>query len=285
MRPGKPFIVTLGLSNTRSRSEPQRSVDSCEALKYKKRMPKEIKRVSNVALCFAIFFWCCIASAQISQKAPEKWITCRQIYIGLSISDFRTSDNSPDQISQELRNTNTIQLIAKSGGLSGADLETLVVVSDPAQSQIITLYQIGGSSERPLSVMKERLHAYCTARSGGHTKECLFMALTNAAPKNLLADEDLRILLTELPLIPVSRLKFLESGAQTNKAGQFNSATATASTVDGKKLQWSFPKYRRLMKCAGGWFMHTLMQSSNGNISCSSKLTVVSTAFQEVVEI
>jgi hypothetical protein len=144
------------------------------------------------------------------------------------------SHNSPQVVRQEILDTNTIHLIAKSSGVSEEDLATMRVAEDPAFKGV-WLYQVGGS-QRAFKVLSEHLRNYMGGRAGGHTRAFLLAALTNRATPSAISDPGLRAIATNRPSVPVSWLRKEDSGTSTNKAGQLVSRSLSMTIVDGKAV-------------------------------------------------
>src|SRR5262245_52386178 len=117
-----------------------------------------------------------VSSAQMSSTAPPSYTVTTPISVAGKFTWLDLSHNRPEEIRQELSDTNTIHLIVRSLGLSSADLATVQIVPDP-EHNAIDLYQIG-RAEKAYRLLGERLRSYVRAREEGHTKSFLFAALT-----------------------------------------------------------------------------------------------------------
>jgi hypothetical protein len=178
-----------------------------------------------------ILVWC-VSSAQVPSIAPTKWLGALPIYLRPTFLRLDLPHSRPELIRQELSDTNTILLLARSAGLPEAELATFQVVPDP-HSDRIDLYQVG-SDDKALRAIEPRLRTYIAAREEGHTKAFLFAALTNSVAPAQVADPDLRALLLKEPLIPLAWVKKADSGTTTNKAGQIAGISTAVSIIDGR---------------------------------------------------
>jgi hypothetical protein len=142
------------------------------------------------------------------------------------------SHNNPETIRREVLDTNLVNLIGKAGGLSDGELKTVQIVH-ASGNDWVELYQIG-KSEKAFNILSARLRVYIEARGSGHTKLFLLAAITNRIEPLLIPDTDLRVLVLNKPLLPVSWLKKSDSGTSTNKAGQIASISSVTSIVNGK---------------------------------------------------
>ena len=150
----------------------------------------------------------------------------------LSLYPLKLSNNSPDVIRQELLDTNTVRLIAKSAGLSDADLATMQVVREPGTDWVQVYHR--QNSQRASTKLSDHLRRYVQAREEGHTRAFILAASTNRVAPSTISDPDLRAIGTNLTLVPLSWLKRVESGTTTNKAGAVATRTLSITEVDGK---------------------------------------------------
>jgi hypothetical protein len=128
----------------------------------------------------------------------------------------RLSHNTAEQISRELLDTNTVGVICNSLKLTEEERQSFLVA--PGFGNVgVWIYLAENGRADVFKRFAEQLEAYVSCRSAGHTRECLIAGLTSQTPKNLIEDEDLRILLEKQPLLPASWFKRTGSGYSTNK--------------------------------------------------------------------
>ena len=80
------------------------------------------------------------------------------IDVGFGFSGLQLSHNNREAIQRELLDTNTLRLIAISGGLTDADLTTVQVAREPGEDWV-SLSQLG-KSEKAFVVLNDRLKIY-----------------------------------------------------------------------------------------------------------------------------
>jgi hypothetical protein len=174
------------------------------------------------------------AAVAMAATAPRNWIRATTIHFSLGAS-LKLSHNSPETIKQEILDTNTVRLIAKSNGLSDQDLSTVQIAQPSAGRNWVDIYHVEGP-ERAFKLLSEQLRNYVHAREEGHTRAFLLAAITNRAEASTISDPDLRAVATNRVMLPISWLKKARSGTTTNKAGQVVSKTVSTTRVDGRTV-------------------------------------------------
>jgi hypothetical protein len=195
-----------------------------------------IKQHMNSHFYTILFVWSllpCVGAQEVSPRPPRNWKSAAHIDFGSDFSRLKLSHNTPEAIRQEILDTNTIRLIAKSGGLTDEELRTLRVAQEPGYNWV-QVYQVG-NSDRAFTALSERLRNYVRAREEGHTRAFVLAALTNRASSSTL-NGDLQAIATNRALLPLSWLKKAESGTTTNKAGRVASHTISTAVVNGKTV-------------------------------------------------
>jgi hypothetical protein len=171
------------------------------------------------------------SSAEISSNAPQHFNEGAPL-VPLDMG-LKLSHNSSEAVRDELSNTNTIRLIASSAGIKEEDLASVLIAPGPDGTDT-WLYQIGDSNS-VFSALLDQLSLYVQARLEGHTRAFLYAALTNRVPPSAISDPDLRVLLTNRPLIPGSWLNRMDSGTSTNKAYLPARRSMEYSFLDGRE--------------------------------------------------
>jgi hypothetical protein len=166
-----------------------------------------------------------------STNAPANWKQIRSLYDEPS-SRLNLSNNTPDQIRQELLNPETIKTISDWKNVSPADLQGVRILIEPGD-ELISLYQISGG-ERTFSRMAEGLGTYATERMAGHTKDFVLSALKERSRHEPTGDPDLKLFLNARPLVLSSSVQKVASGTVTNKAGTIKSILETSRNVNGR---------------------------------------------------
>jgi hypothetical protein len=189
---------------------------------------------ARTILCVGFLALCYASSGQVSSTAPKKWTSATHLDFAIGFSQLKLSHNSPELIRQELLDTNTVRLVARFAGITGAELSTIQVAPWP-DTGWPTLYQLG-KSENAFKILSEQLGTYVRARQEGHTRAFLLAALTNRVQPSSIADPDLRVLASNRALLPLSWLRKAESGTTTNKAGTVVSRTTSTTIVNGKTV-------------------------------------------------
>ena len=171
--------------------------------------------------------------AQVASTPPQHWKRETPLNIGMGFYRVDLSYNSPEAIQQEILDTDTVRLIAKSGGLSDEDLATVQIAQEP-RFNWVGLYQLG-NSEKAYNILSEQLRNYVRAREDGHTRAYVMAAITNRTEASMISDPGLRAIAEKQHLLPLSWLKLAESGTITNKAGQ-TAGKISMTTVNGKTV-------------------------------------------------
>jgi len=192
---------------------------------------RDLHLKSWLALVFAAFS---IATAAVMPATTPKPIRATTIDFGWHRGFLKLSHNGPKAIRQELLETNTVQLIAKSNGLSEQDLST-VQLAQESDGNWLMLNQIN-TPETAFKVLSEQLRNYVRARQDGHTKAFLLAAITNHVEPSTISDPDLRVIASNRIMLPLSWLKKRGSGNSTNKAGEVISRRVFTTKVDGKTV-------------------------------------------------
>jgi hypothetical protein len=174
------------------------------------------------------------AAVVMAATAPRNWISATTIHFGLGAS-LKLSHNSPETIKQEILDTNTVRLIAKSNGLSDQDLSTVQIAQPSAGRNWVDIYHVEGP-ERAFKLLSEQLRNYVHAREEGHTRAFLLAAITNRAEASTISDPDLRAVATNRVMLPISWLKKISSGTRTNKAGEVVSKSVSTTRVNGRTV-------------------------------------------------
>jgi hypothetical protein len=172
--------------------------------------------------------------AQVAPTPSHNWKRATLLYPGTVLPWQEMTHNTPQDIRQELFDTNTLYLIGKYGGLPDEDIGTIQVAQDPGDNRV-RLYQIG-NSDLGFKVMSEQLLRYIRAREEGHTRALLLAAITNSAQTFTILDPDLRALASSRVLVPLSWLKKEASGISTNKVGTVVSRSTSITVVNGKTV-------------------------------------------------
>src|SRR5262245_12445423 len=90
--------------------------------------PSTMNKVSaGKLLSIELFLFCWPIFAQVSSIPPQKWTSATPIGLGPEIFRVELSHNTLQRLRQELLDTNTIRLLAKSGGLNEEDLATFQI--------------------------------------------------------------------------------------------------------------------------------------------------------------
>jgi hypothetical protein len=155
------------------------------------------------------------------------------IDVGFGFSGLQLSHNNREAIQRELLDTNTLRLIAISGGLTDADLTTVQVAREPGEDWV-SLSQLG-KSEKAFVVLNDRLKIYVQGRQEGHTPAFLLAALAQRDPSTI-SDTALRAIATNRLPVPVSWLQRADYGTTTNKAGKIASQTTSWTVVNGRTV-------------------------------------------------
>jgi hypothetical protein len=175
----------------------------------------------------------CICSAQVSSTPPRYWKNAYLLEFGFGSFDrLELSYNRQEAVRREVSDSNLLRRVAKSCGLTTADLAGVRIVTDRDGTWV---YQIG-NSEKAFNALSEKLGSYVRARQQGHTPAFALATLTNRAAPSTISDPDLRAIASNRPLLPVSWLKRVESGTGTNKAGQTVSHTISTKVVNGRTV-------------------------------------------------
>ena len=122
--------------------------------------------------------------------------------------------NAPRTIRKEVLDTNTVNKLARFGGVTDQELATVQVFKS-TNNEDIMLGQLG-SNEAGFKKLDELLRGYIQARQEGHTKAFLMAGLTNDL--SVIKDRDLRVIATNRESywspIPVSWLKKMDADTQ-----------------------------------------------------------------------
>jgi hypothetical protein len=144
-----------------------------------------------------------ILIAQMLPQPPKEWVSVRPIVDSPGSQELQT----------ELLDTNILALIEKHVGITADDASNIVVAPEAREVQI---YLLKEQSQEAYHALVIYLMEYSKARLDGHTKECLYAALTNQAAPTNIADSDLRDLATNLIVLPPTWFRRNEAGSITN---------------------------------------------------------------------
>ena len=137
-----------------------------------------------------------------------------------------------ETIRSELTDEQLVRTLALASGLSDKDLANFRIVRDFEQDWI-TLYQIHSDSHS-FDVITEVLGTYARAREQGHSQEMLLAGLTSRTDLPSISNPAVRAIIELHSHVPPDRLKWMESGFLTNKAGEVaRRITTTISDGDG----------------------------------------------------
>jgi hypothetical protein len=158
--------------------------------------------------------------AQVNSMPPKGSYTQTEIYryFGPAFPRLNLTYNTPEAIRQELLDTNLSRLIAKYNGLSDEELAKFQIRQEGG---CLELYYFGASdpSHTTFLLISRPLRRYAEAREAGHTRDFALGTITNRTDLSTVSDPDLRAILQERPTLPVDRLRRVNSGTYTNKAG------------------------------------------------------------------
>jgi hypothetical protein len=203
---------------------------------------------------------CSAAMAQVSATAPKHWRSASSV--GLNSSGFAVDHNLREAVRRELLDTNTVRLVATSVGLTEREQGLFQVAPGPVEDEV-WLYVLGNEWTEGCARFADRLGGYVLSRMDGHTRTCLLTAVTNRQPVSSVSDRDLRIVLTNYPMLPPSWFRKVESGTTTNKAGRVASRSVTLTVVDGRqslRTNAYIPKQDELCR----WISYTLVDGDVG---------------------
>jgi hypothetical protein len=154
-------------------------------------------------------------TAQVLPQPPKEWISRRPIVE--SAGSHRSSSNflsvSSQELQTELLDTNVLALIEKHVGITADDASNVVIAPEFGD---VWFYLLKDQSREAYYALGIYLMEYSKARLDGHTKECLYAALTNQAPFTNITDPDLRDLATNLIVLPPTWFRRNEADSITN---------------------------------------------------------------------
>jgi hypothetical protein len=177
---------------------------------------------------------CCAIPGHVASTGPEKWTSAQHLDLGFGYPQLRLSHNMPELIRQELLDTNTVHLVARFAGITGAELSAIEVA--PSRDRgCVRLYPLG-RSDKALMVLSEHLRRYIRVREEGHTREFALAVFAHRVQASSISDPHLRVLATNQAPLPLSWVRRAESGTTTNKAGTIVSRTTSTAIVGGKTV-------------------------------------------------
>jgi hypothetical protein len=175
-------------------------------------------------------------SGAVLPKPPQRWVS------GHPILDFRFSSHEGNRFTDadektlkaEMLETNFFNLVARAVGVTEAECSNLVIapyldelwsysikrIEEPADNQIVRYYM-----------------AYAEARRDGHSRSCLYEALTNASAVSGITNTELRDIATNLLVFPASYFRHKASGEYSKTTPP--TITSTGSPVIIKLSRWA----------------------------------------------
>jgi hypothetical protein len=189
------------------------------------------------AMCYCLTTLPEFASAQVSTNRPTHFKFAVPIALPPAITQTATlSNNTAEIIRQELLDTNIVGLLVKFAHLTDTDCKKLLIAPNEPE---LWLYALSEDCKPAFSRFGEAIGQYRDCRINGLSKEFLMEGLTNQIPLNLIKDPDLRVVRTNYPMIPTSRLKKTASGEVNDKQGRLARQFSEVTLIDGK-IGWRF---------------------------------------------
>ena len=205
------------------------------------------------------------APAQVSATFPQRYLSA--VPFDLS-PGLRLSHNSPKLIREELLDTNTVLSIAKSVGMTNQQLTGICIAPGLGEGEV-WFYLLQDDAQEAYRRIGERLRSYVNARLDGHTRGCLYAAITNVSKIDSVSNAKLQTLLQYEPMLPPSWLVQEGEGSRTNKTGELLSLWASFYLVDDG-IAW---RYTINFNTAGGFL--GIDESKFDAIELDSKFTNV----------
>lgn len=146
-----------------------------------------------------------LCSCSKKEEEPSDWSRWTSVNIRLMEDDrVKLPHNSAKQIFKELKNPNTMSMIAASTGYSKNELEDISLRFDNKELEV-RIYLTGNNKEM-FNIITNKIKYYAENRLGGHTKEYLVASLDNNKNENI-TDADLKNFLELYPDLPSTWLK------------------------------------------------------------------------------
>jgi hypothetical protein len=194
------------------------------------------KRLQLALGGLVMFSW--FVKGQVSNVLPQHFTMASPILSPERRPEVILPGNTNDKIKQELLDTNLIATIVKASHVSASGMKSILIAPDPSGLSL-WLYQLNDDVDSSFYHFTDVLKQYVDGRLDGHTQKCLLAGLTNQAPATSITDVNLRIIISNSPLVPVSWLKMSDSGTRTNKEGQVVRRFSSFTIVDGE-IGWRY---------------------------------------------
>lgn len=183
--------------------------------------------------------------AQVSSVPPAQFESANPV--GLE-PRLELAHNTPERLCRELLDTNTVRAIAASAGITQQGPWAFVIAPDPGGTGI-WLYRLTDHDLEGCARFARCLQSYVEARLDGHTRRCLLAAITNQVPPSAVRNPDLRLLISQNPLLPASWLKSSEtnivSGLSTQRPnpGTVGAGRCASFDLTDGDVTWRYTLY------------------------------------------